>query len=127
MKTSISLANLSLILESVNQKAQDRLKEYMTYKYITLLYNLSKLCEESSFTLYKVANMLFYPHYTLEIDLEFKVYKIGDKTFSSKKPGLFIRLFKKVNVHSIKLSHQNIYLDDVILDTNEIKNLEIKI
>ncbi|MFY9080707.1 hypothetical protein [Aliarcobacter butzleri] len=124
MKTTISLANLSSILESEKSIAQDKLKEHILYKYATIL---PKFYKEFSLPLNKIANMLFYPYYTLEISFKFEVYKIGDKTFSSKKPNFFIRIFKKVSLHTIKISHQNIFIDDVILDKKQQKEIKINI
>ncbi|RBQ27975.1 hypothetical protein [Aliarcobacter vitoriensis] len=124
MKTTISLADLSFILESEKSIAQDKLKEYIFYRYATIL---SKFYKEFSLPLNEIANMLFYPYYNLEISFKFKIYKIDNKTFSSKKPNFFIRIFKKVSLHSIKISHQNIFVDDVILGIEQAKNLLIKI
>ncbi|ABV67772.1 hypothetical protein Abu_1518 [Aliarcobacter butzleri RM4018] len=124
MKTTISLANLSSILESEKSIAQDKLKEHILYRYATIL---PKFYKEFSLPLNKIANMLFYPYYTLEISFKFEVYKIGDKTFSSKKPNFFIRIFKKVSLHTIKISHQNIFIDDVILDKKQQKEIKINI
>ncbi|BAK71133.1 hypothetical protein [Aliarcobacter butzleri] len=124
MKTTISLADLSSILESEKSIAQDKLKEHILYKYATIL---PKFYKEFSLPLNKIANMLFYPYYTLEISFKFEVYKIGDKTFSSKKPNFFIRIFKKVSLHTIKISHQNIFIDDVILDKKQQKEIKINI
>lgn len=124
MKTTISLADLSSILESEKSIAQDKLKEHILYKYATIL---PKFYKEFSLPLNKIANMLFYPYYTLEISFKFEVYKIGAKTFSSKKPNFFIRIFKKVSLHTIKISHQNIFIDDVILDIKQQKEIKINI
>lgn len=118
------MADLSSILESEKSIAQDKLKEHILYKYATIL---PKFYKEFSLPLNKIANMLFYPYYTLEISFKFEVYKIGDKTFSSKKPNFFIRIFKKVSLHTIKISHQNIFIDDAILNIKQQKEIKINI
>lgn len=124
MKTTISLADLLQILESEESKAKDKIKEFISYKYEIFL---SKFQKDFSLTLDKVASMLFYPNYTLEINFEFKVYKIGNKTFIAKEPNFFIKIFRKVTVHNIKVSLQNISIDDVILDKKQIKEIKINI
>ncbi len=97
---------------------------FISYKYEIFL---SKFQKDFSLTLDKVASMLFYPNYTLEINFEFKVYKIGNKTFIAKEPNFFIKIFRKVTVHNIKVSHQNISIDDVILNKKQIKEIKINI
>lgn len=95
MKTTISLVDLLLIFENEKSKIEDRLKKYISFGY------------------------------TMMIIFEFEVYKISNKSFSTKKPNFFIKLLKKVTAHKIKLSHQNIYIDGAIVDQKQANEIKI--
>ncbi|WP_297194978.1 hypothetical protein [uncultured Campylobacter sp.] len=117
MKKAITLKKFAHLLNEEQIRCQKIASDFFDKRYKDLAFFLHK---KADINLEQAFKMLFYPNYTLNIELSFKVYKDGRDNFHTKKPNLFLRFFKTYTTHQIK-----IFKDNVKLDGEEILNKDL--
>ncbi len=120
MKKAISLQHLVILLQSEKLFCEKELKSFTQTNYEKLAF-LIKI--HFGIPLEQAFKMLFYPNYTLNIELCFNVYKEKQDRYLTKKPSFFKRLFKRFSVHKITINNQKVILDNDIINKELAKKI----
>ncbi|PZT47487.1 hypothetical protein B6S12_08825 [Helicobacter valdiviensis] len=113
MKKAISLQYFVFLLQNEKVFCEEKLEEFSKRKYKKLAFLIKKRLD---IPLELAFRMLFYPNYTLNIELSFSVYKEKQDRYLTKKPNFFKRILKHFSTHKITISNQKLLLDDELIN-----------
>ncbi|TEY03981.1 hypothetical protein [Campylobacter sp. US33a] len=109
MKKAISLRHFVFLLQNEKAFCEEKLKEFSKRNYKKLAFLVEK---RLNIPLEQAFKMLFYPNYTLNIELSFSVYKEKQDRYLIKRPIFFKRILKHFSTHKITINNQKLFIDN---------------
>ncbi|WP_297814367.1 hypothetical protein [uncultured Helicobacter sp.] len=119
-KLVINLEIFVFLLQKEKLFCENKIQDLMRERYYQLGILLQKRFEKS---LEQAFKMLFYPKYTLNIELRFNIYKNKENKYLFKKPNFFKSLFQCFSTHQVRIHQDKIILDDEIITRERAREI----
>lgn len=123
-KLVINLEIFVFLLQKEKVFCENKIQDLMQEHYYQLGILLQKHFEKS---LEQVFKMLFYPKYTLNIELRFNIYKNKENKYLLQKPNFFKSLFQSFSVHQVRIHQDKITLDNAIITREQAREIWLTI